>query len=164
MVQAARDALVAVRVVGVKVHAGPADDTGVQFRGIKDRLLVRIDDTRLGGTVGVDEVGVLISLIALAVLVAIAQRGLQILQRGHELAVTFELALALFVGRLNRIADLGDGHGIGLRDDQRDGILRGAATQRGLGLIDVQIGHDGALAGDNLRGILHSVCHFILPP
>ena len=117
MVQAARDALVAVRVVGVKVYAGPAVDTGVQFRGIEDRLLVRVDHTRLGGAVGVDEVGILISLIALAVLVAVTQRGLQVFQRGHELAVTLELALALFVGRLNRGTDLGDGHGVGLRDE-----------------------------------------------
>ena len=60
VVQAACDAAVAVRVVGVEVDRRPADDAGVKLRGIKDRLLVRIDDAGLAGAVGVDEIRILI--------------------------------------------------------------------------------------------------------
>lgn len=42
-----------------------------------------------------------LSLIALAVLIAITQRSLDILQRGNELAAALQLALALLIGGLD---------------------------------------------------------------
>ena len=159
VVQATRDAAVAVRVVGVKVDRRPADDARVELRGVKDRLLVRVDDAGLAGAVGVDEIRVLIGVIALAVLVAVTQRDLDILQCRDGLAAALELALAFLVGGLDRGADLLDGHGVGLRDDQRNGILRGTAAERRLGLVDIQIGHDSVFAGDDLARIFDSVTH-----
>ena len=159
VVQAARDAAVAVRVVRIKVDRRPANDAGVKLRGVKDGLLVRIDDAGLVGGIGVDEIRIFVRIIALAILVAVTQRGLDILQRGDGLAAALELALTFLIGGPDRSADLLDGHGVGLRDDQRDRILRSAAAQRRLGLIDVQIGHDGVFAGDDLGGVFDSVTH-----
>lgn len=101
VVQAAGDAAVAVGVEGVEVDAGAANDAGVQLGRIQNGLTVRIHHTRLGAAVGVDEPGARVSLIALAVLIAITQRSLDILQRGNELAAALQLALALLIGGLD---------------------------------------------------------------
>ena len=93
VVEPARDALVAVRIERVEVHARSADDPGVELRGIKDRLAVCVDHTRLGGGVRVHEVGVLVSLVTLALLVTVTQRSLDVLQRGYKLAAAPQLGL-----------------------------------------------------------------------
>ena len=102
VVQAARDATIAVAVECVEIHAGSADDPGVQLGAVEDRVTVRIHHTRLRGAVGIHEVGVLVGVVTLALLVAIPQRSLDILQRGYELAAALEFALALVVSRLDR--------------------------------------------------------------
>ena len=163
VVQAAGDATVAIGVKGVEVDAGAPDDAAVQLGAVQNRLTVCVHHTGLGGAVGVDEPGVGVGLITLAVTVAIAQRGLQILQRRYGLAGSLQLALALVIGRLDGRVDLGHGGGITLGDDQADAVLRGAAAQGNLRLVDVQIGHDGMLAGDNLGGI-GNLTHYRFPP
>ena len=63
IVQAAGDTLVAVAVEGVQIDTGSAVNAGVDFGTFKDRLSVCIYDAGSRCTVGVDEVGVLVSLI-----------------------------------------------------------------------------------------------------
>ena len=98
IVQAAGDAAIAVAVEGVKVDAGPADDSAVKLGAVEDRIAVGIDHTRLRGAVGIHEVGIGVGVVTLALLVAITQRSLDVLQRGYELAAALELALAFVAG------------------------------------------------------------------
>ena len=72
IVETAGDTLVAVGVVGVKVDGCSADDTGVKLGGIDDVLSICVNHTRLGGAVGVHEVGVGICRITLTIFVTVS--------------------------------------------------------------------------------------------
>ena len=154
VVQACRDAAVPVRVERIQGDRSAADDAGVQLTALKDRLPVGVHYARLGGAVGVDVPAALVGVVAL--LVAVAQRQLQVLQRGDGLAGAAQLALAFLVGGPDGGLDLVVGHGVALRDDQRDAVLRGAAAQGNLGLVDVQVAEDGLRSGDNLARVLNN--------
>ena len=98
VVQAAGDAPVAVAVEGVEGNRRPSDDAGVQLAAVQDRIPVSVHNAGLGGAVGVNEPGIGVGFVALALLVAVTQRGLQILQRRDGLGVALQLALSLVVG------------------------------------------------------------------
>jgi len=76
VVQTAGDTLVAVAVEGVQVDAGSAVNAGVDFGTFKDRLSVCIYDAGSRCTVGVDEVGVLVSLIIRSFQITVTERCL----------------------------------------------------------------------------------------
>ena len=102
VVQPAGDAPVAVAVEGVEGNRRPPDDAGVQFAAVQNRIPVSVHNARLGGAVGVDEPGIGVGFVALALLVAVTQWGLQILQRRDSLGVALQLTLPLVVSGLNR--------------------------------------------------------------
>ncbi len=68
IVQTASDTTIAVGIECIEIDGRSAVDTAVDFAGIKNRLTVRIYNTRLACGVGVDEVAVRISRISIGTL------------------------------------------------------------------------------------------------
>lgn len=165
VVEAAGDALVARGVEGVEGDAGATVHAGVDLGAGQDRVQVCVHDAGGGGGVGVDEVGVLVGLVVRALRVAVAQGRLQNGQSRYGLAVATELGLALLVGGLDGCLDLGDGLGVGLRDDEAHAVL-GRAAVDGLRLPDVRVAPAGVDAGDDLHGIadFRVLTHCRFPP
>lgn len=118
VVQAAGDPLVAVAVEGVQVDAGSAVHAGVHFGTFQDRLSVCIHDAGSRCAVGVDEVGVLVSLIIRSFQITVTERCLDGGEGRNGLAVALQLALTFLIGYLNGCLDLGNCSGIGLRNDE----------------------------------------------
>ena len=119
-----------------------------------------------GGGVGVDEVGVLVGLVVRALRVAVAQGGVFRTDRaGTVLPLPRSLASPLLVGGLDGCLDLGDGLGVGLRDDEAHAVL-GRAAVDGLRLPDVRVAPAGVDAGDDLHGIadFRVLTHCRFPP
>lgn len=77
VVQPTGDTPVAVAVEGVEGNRRPSDDAGVQLAAVQNRIPVSVHNARLGGAVGVDEPSVGVGFVALALLVAVTQRGLR---------------------------------------------------------------------------------------
>ena len=126
VVQTAGDTLIAVAVEGVQVDAGSAIHAGVHFGTFQDRLSVRIHDAGSRCTVGVDEVGILVSLIIRSFQITVTERCLDSGEGGNGLAVALQLALAFLISRLDGCLDLCDCSSIGLRDNEGDAVLRSA--------------------------------------
>ena len=150
VVQAAGDATVAVGVESVQGDAGATIYTGVDLRTGEHGIEIRVHDAGCRRRVCVDEVGVGVGRIVRALCVAVTERCLDGCQRRHALGVALELGLAFSVGSFDGGLDLGDGLGVGLRDNQADTVLRSAAVD-GLRLPDVGIAPTGVLAGDDFR-------------
>ena len=85
--------LIAVAVEGVQVDAGSAIHAGVHFGTFQDRLSVCIYDARSRCTVGVDEVGVLVSLIIRSLQITVTEGCLDGGEGRNGLAVALQLAL-----------------------------------------------------------------------
>jgi len=124
VVQAAGNTLVAVAVEGVQVDAGSTVSAGVDFGAFKDRLSVRIHDAGSCCAVGVDEVGVLVSLIVGSLQITVTERCLDSGEGRNGLAVALQLALTFLIGCLDSCLDLCDRSGIRLRDDERYAVRR----------------------------------------
>ena len=105
VVQAAGDAAVAVGVVGVEGDGRLAEDAAVQLAAVQDRIHIGIHHAGLRGRVGVDEPAVLVGFVAGTLLIAVAQRDLQLLQGRNGTAAALQLAEALVIGGLDRFFD-----------------------------------------------------------
>lgn len=129
MVQRAADALVSILVVSEEGNAGTPINTAIHFRVVKDILAVLIYDTRRTLIVlGVDVISVLIGRIAAALFVAVVERIVNRRQRRYSLSISLQDGSSVFIGRLDRLLDLGKRFFIGLRDDQAHGPGRLAAV------------------------------------
>jgi len=166
VVQAAGDATVAIGVEGIQVDAGATVHTGVDLGAGKHGVAVSIHDAGGSGRVGVDEVGTGISGVIGSLYIAIAQGVLNGCQRGYALAVALQLGLTLLVRSFDCRLNLGDRLGVGLGDDEADGVLGGTAVD-GRRLPDIGIGLAGVGASDNLHRIVDLgwvVRHIKIPP
>ena len=165
VVEPAGDAAIAGAVEGIERDAGATVHAGVDLGTGQDGIAVSVHDAGGAGGVGVDEVGTGIGRVIRALGVAVAQRSLDGGQRRDGLAVALELGLALTVGRFDGCLNLGDGLGVGLRDDEADRELRGASVDA-LGLPDVGVRPAGVGAGNDLHGIgkLGVLIHRYFPP
>ena len=76
VVQTAGDSPVPVAVESVQVDGSPAVHAGIDFGAFKDRVPVSIHDSGSRCTVGVDEVGVLVSLIIRSLQITVTERCL----------------------------------------------------------------------------------------
>lgn len=155
VVQAAGDAAVPGGVERVERDAGSAVHAGVHLAAGKNRIQVRVHDARSGRCVRIHEVGAAVGLVVRTLRVAVTKRRLDRGQWGNGLAVALELGFALLVGSLDGGLDLGDRHGVGLRDDEAYAVFRRSAVD-GLRLPDVRVGPAGVRASDNLHRIVHS--------
>lgn len=155
VVQAAGDAAVPGGVERVERDAGSAVHAGVHLAAGKNRIQVRVHDARSGRCVRIHEVGAAVGFVVRTFRIAVAKRRLDRGQRRYGFAVALELGFAFLVGCLDGCLDLGDRHGVGLRDDQADAVL-GRAAVDGLRLPDVGVGPAGVRASDNLHRIVHS--------
>src|SRR5699024_102483 len=124
VVQTAGDSLVSVAVESVQIDGSSAVYAGIDFGAFKDRVPVGIHDSGSRCAVGVDEVGVLVSLIIRSFQIAVAERCLDGGECRDGLAVALKLALAFLIGGFDGGLDLCNGRGIGLRDDKGDAVLR----------------------------------------
>ena len=106
IVQTAGDTLVAVAVEGVQIDTGSAVNAGVNFGAFQDRLSVRIHNAGGCCAVGVDEVGVLVSLIIRSLQITVTERCLDSGESRNGLAVSLQLALTFLIGCLNGCLDL----------------------------------------------------------
>lgn len=156
VVQPAGDTPVAVRVERVEADAHPCVAARVDLAGVQDRLQVRTHDLGWGGGVGVDEHGVRICFVV-ALEVTVTQRELE---GGLVWALATELADRGIDRRVDGAFDLGQGLGVGLRDDQGHGVL-GLAALDGLRLENVGLGQ-AELAGDH-TGRIRGYRHLVLP-
>ncbi len=96
-----------------------------RFFDLRDGLDVRFrNDQR------VDKVGVGVGRVVRSLDVTITQWGLDSVEGWHGLAIPFQPCLALIVGSYNRLFDFRYSFDVGLRDDQRHGVLRGAVVDR----------------------------------
>ena len=165
VVEPAGDSLVAGAVEGVKGDAGTAIHTGVHLGTVEDRVQVCIHDAGSRGGIGIHEVGVLVGLVIRTFSVAVTKRSFQNRERRYRLAVALELSFALLVGSFDGGLDLGDGLGIGLRDDKAHAVL-GSAAVDGFRLPDICIAPAGVDTGDNLHGIadFYILTHCCFPP
>lgn len=139
----------------VERDAGSAVHAGVHLAAGKNRIQVRVHDARSGRCVRIHEVGAAVGLVVRTLRVAVTKRRLDRGQWGNGLAVALELGFALLVGSLDGGLDLGDRHGVGLRDDEAYAVFRRSAVD-GLRLPDVRVGPAGVRASDNLHRIVHS--------
>ena len=158
VVQTAGDSLVPVAVESVQVDGSPAVHAGIDFGAFKDRVPVSIHDSGSRCTVGVDEVGVLVSLIIRSFQIAVAERCLDGGECRDGLAVALKLALAFLIGGFDGGLDLCDGSGVGLRDDKGDAVLRRSSVDA-LRIPDIGIGPSGIGSGDNFGRDRYFVCH-----
>ena len=101
-------------------------------------LAVGIDDTRLRGRVGVDEIAVFIGIITRTFQVAVTQRRLDGFKCRYHTAIALEFSFAFFIGSSDGGFDFLHGFRIRLRDDQADAVLRRTAVD-GFGLPDIGI-------------------------
>lgn len=109
VIQPAGNAAIAVAVECIQGNAGPAIDAGVHLGAFQNGLAVGIHDARRGAGIGVNEHAARVGGIALALLVAVAEGQLQVVQVGHVLAGALQLALALFIRGADGLVDLLDG-------------------------------------------------------
>ena len=127
-IQTTGNATIAVRVESVEVDGCSSINAGVELRGIKDDVVVGIDDARLCGAVCVHEVRVGVGFIVRTLLVTVTKRSLQSIESRYRLAVSTELCLSVLVGCLDCRLNLLDGDGIGLRDDERYRVFRSTSV------------------------------------
>ena len=118
VVEAAGDALVAVRVEGVEVDAGSAVDAGIYLASLKDRLTVCIYDAGRRSRVGIDEVGICVGRIIRSLQIAVTKRSLEDREGRNGLAITLQLALTFLIGCFDGCLDLVYSDGVGLGDDE----------------------------------------------
>ena len=158
IVQAAGDTLVAVAVEGVQIDTGSAVNAGVNFGAFQDRLSVRIHDAGSCCAVGVDEVGVLVSLIVGSLQITVTERCLDSGEGRNGLAVALQLALTFFISCLDGCLDLCNRSGIRLRDDKLYAVLWSTAVDA-LRIPDIRIAPSGVYACDYLCRNCYFVCH-----
>lgn len=103
----------------IQVDIRAAVYAGVCFGAFQNRLSVRIHDAGSRCAVGVDEVGVLVSLIIWSFQITVTERCLDGGEGRNGLAVTLQFALTFLIGCLDGCFDLCDRGGIGLRNDER---------------------------------------------
>ena len=129
------------------------------------RIQVCIHDAGSRGSVGIDEVGVIVRFIVRTLRIAVAQGRFKNGEHRYRLAVALEFSLTLFVGGLDGGLNLGDGLCVGLRYDEAHAVL-GSAAVDGLRLLDVRIAPVGVNTGDNLNGIadFYILTHSRFPP
>ena len=161
IVKATGNAFIAIRVEGIHVDAGSAVYAGVDFSAIDDRVAVGIHDSRRIGGVGIDEVGIGISLIIGTFQISVTEWCLQDGKGRNGFAVSFKLALTFLICCLDGGLDLFNCLLIRLRDDQTDAVLRSAAVD-GLRLKDVGIAPASGRSCDNF-GRIHDLRHIIFP-
>lgn len=101
VVEPARDAAIAVRVVGIKRDGRAAVDAAVDLFRVDDVLELAVDDARLLGAVRVDEIAASVGRVVGTLGIAVAQRRLERRERGDGAGVALELASALVVRSLD---------------------------------------------------------------
>lgn len=155
VVQAAGGAAVPGGVERVERDAGSAVHAGVHLAAGKNRIQVRVHDARSGRSVRIHEVCVTVGLVVRALRIAVTKRRLDRGECRNAAAIALELGFALLVGGIDGGLDLGDRHGVGLRDDEAHAVL-GSSAVDGLRLPHVGIGPAGVRTSDNLHRIVHS--------
>ena len=156
--QAASDTSVSIGVECVEIDGHPGITARVDFVAVQNRLDGAVDDLRRSGAVGVDEIGTLVGLV-LAFHIAVSQGEFQ---GGLVGNLTAELSGTFLDGGIHSSIDRGDGLGVALGDDQRNGILGVAAIDTGR-FPDIGVGQADD-TGDDLGGCFLSSRHIFIPP